>query len=62
VFMLARAGITTEDEIDESVRRLNQAGISPEGILFNDAKARRGVDKYQYEYQGPKQLGWQTPS
>jgi tyrosine-protein kinase Etk/Wzc len=62
VFILARAGITTEDEINESVRRLNQAGISPEGIVFNDAKVRRGVYQYQYEYQQPRRLGWKSPS
>jgi tyrosine-protein kinase Etk/Wzc len=61
VFLLARAGITTEDEINESVRRLNQAGISPEGIVFNDATVRRGVYKYQYRYQQPRRLGWKSP-
>jgi tyrosine-protein kinase Etk/Wzc len=62
VFILARAGVTTEDEIEESVTRLNQAGISPEGIIFNDAKVRRGVYKYQYEYQHPRRIGWERPS
>ena len=49
VFLLARAGTTTEDEINESIKRLNQAGIAPEGILFNDLKARRGTPDYHYK-------------
>ena len=58
VFILARAGMTREDEILESVRRLNQAGIAPEGIVFNDVKARHGVYKYQYKREHPKWIGW----
>ena len=49
VFLLARAGTTTEDEINEAIKRLNQAGIAPEGIVFNDLKARRGTPEYQYK-------------
>ena len=49
VFLLARAGMTTEDEINESIKRLNQAGIAPEGILFNDLRVRRGTPEYQYK-------------
>jgi tyrosine-protein kinase Etk/Wzc len=58
VFILARAGMTTEDEINESVRRLNQAGISPEGILYNDARLRRGSYEYQYQYAHPERIVW----
>ena len=29
VFILARAGVTTEDELSESIKRLNHAGIAP---------------------------------
>jgi tyrosine-protein kinase Etk/Wzc len=36
VFIVARSGMTTEGEINESVKRLNHAGISPQGVLFND--------------------------
>lgn len=42
VFIVARAGITTEDEINESIKQLNYAGISPQGILFNDMLPRLG--------------------
>jgi tyrosine-protein kinase Etk/Wzc len=30
------SGLTNEGEINESIKRLNQAGISPQGVLFND--------------------------
>jgi tyrosine-protein kinase Etk/Wzc len=49
VFILARAGITNENEINESIKRLNQSGISPKGILFNDLKVRaREYGRYSY--------------
>ena len=50
VFILARAGITTEAEITESVKRLNHAGISPQGVLFNDVSLRIGGYAYQFKY------------
>lgn len=40
VFIVARSGLTTEDEINESITRLNHAGISPQGVLFNDTAQR----------------------
>ena len=42
VFILTRSGITTEGEINESIKRLNHAGISPQGVLFNDMVLRLG--------------------
>ena len=42
VFILTRAGVTTEGEINESIKRLNHAGISPQGVLFNDMALRLG--------------------
>jgi tyrosine-protein kinase Etk/Wzc len=56
VFLLARAGTTTEDEINESIKRLNQAGIVPEGILFNDLRVRRGTPEYQYKPRETQQI------
>lgn len=47
VFLLARAGMTSEDEIQESLKCLNQAGIAPEGILYNDVPVRRGTPEYR---------------
>ncbi|HEX8405428.1 MAG TPA: GNVR domain-containing protein [Duganella sp.] len=37
VFLVARAGVTTEDELGAAVKRLNHAGVAPHGVLFNDA-------------------------
>ena len=42
VFIVARAGHTNEAEINESIKRLNHAGISPQGVLFNDMAPRLG--------------------
>ncbi|MDO8700917.1 MAG: polysaccharide biosynthesis tyrosine autokinase [Undibacterium sp.] len=49
VFILTRSGVTTESEINETIKRLNHAGITPQGILFNDLKLRtHQFDKYSY--------------
>ena len=37
VFLVARAGVTTEAELGAAVKRLHHAGIAPHGVLFNDA-------------------------
>lgn len=44
VFLLARASVTTEAEITESIKRLNYAGMSPQGVLFNDMTY--GIGRY----------------
>jgi tyrosine-protein kinase Etk/Wzc len=56
VFILARAGVTTEGEITESVKRLNHAGISPQGVVFNDLPLRLGGYSYQFSYGHIPQL------
>jgi tyrosine-protein kinase Etk/Wzc len=43
VFIIARSGQTNESEIHESIKRLNHAGISPQGVLFNDMAPRLGA-------------------
>ena len=43
VFIVARAGHTNESEINESIKRLNHAGISPQGVVFNDMVLRLGA-------------------
>lgn len=43
VFIVARSGQTSESEINESIKRLNHAGISPQGVLFNDMAPRLGA-------------------
>jgi tyrosine-protein kinase Etk/Wzc len=57
VFILARAGVTTEGEITESVKRLNHAGISPQGVVFNDTPLRLGGRSYHFQYGHVPQLG-----
>lgn len=52
IYIVARAGVTTEDEIKESMKRLSQAGLSAKGILFNDVKVWPG--RYGYEYPPEK--------
>jgi tyrosine-protein kinase Etk/Wzc len=37
VFLVARAGVTTEDELGAAVKRLYHVGVAPHGVLFNDA-------------------------
>ncbi|MES2324782.1 MAG: polysaccharide biosynthesis tyrosine autokinase [Pseudomonadota bacterium] len=56
VFILARAGVTTEGEINESIKRLNHAGISPQGVVFNDMPLRIGGYAYQFKYGHIPQL------
>ncbi|MGZ8318260.1 MAG: polysaccharide biosynthesis tyrosine autokinase [Telluria sp.] len=58
VFILARAGRTTEEEINESVKRLNHAGISPQGVLFNDLSLRLSSYRYQFHREQDVQLGY----
>lgn len=49
VFILARASVTTECEIGETIKRLGHSGISPQGIIFNDLKLReKQFEKYSY--------------
>ncbi|MDL2354105.1 MAG: polysaccharide biosynthesis tyrosine autokinase [Pseudomonadota bacterium] len=57
VFILTRAGITTEGEINESIKRLNHAGISPHGVLFNDMVLRLGARRSHYHDDGAGQIG-----
>jgi tyrosine-protein kinase Etk/Wzc len=51
VFIVARSGRTNEAEINESIKRLNHAGISPQGVVFNDMALRLGA------YGGYQRLG-----
>ncbi|MFL6709747.1 MAG: polysaccharide biosynthesis tyrosine autokinase [Massilia sp.] len=47
VFIVTRSGHTTESDITESIKRLNHAGISPRGVLFNDLTVRPGIRRTQ---------------
>ncbi len=56
VFLVVRAGVSTAREIAEAVKRLNQAGIAPAGIVFNDVKPRLSHYGYKYAYNQVGQL------
>jgi tyrosine-protein kinase Etk/Wzc len=57
VFIVARSGVTNEDEINESIKRLNHAGISPQGVLFNDMAPRLSLIDAYSGYGENAQLG-----
>ncbi|MBC7500212.1 MAG: polysaccharide biosynthesis tyrosine autokinase [Herminiimonas sp.] len=50
IYILARAGVTTNEEIQDGVKRMRHAGLSVEGVLFNDMKLRPGNYGYGYKY------------
>jgi tyrosine-protein kinase Etk/Wzc len=50
VFILARGGVTTEADITESIKRLNHAGISPQGVVFNDLALRLNAATFEFQY------------
>ncbi|MFN3791822.1 polysaccharide biosynthesis tyrosine autokinase [Massilia sp.] len=56
VFLVTRSAVTTEGQINESIKRLNHAGISPRGVLFNDMALRLG--DYSSQYGGGPQLAY----
>lgn len=54
VFNVVRGGVTTVDEIEETVKRLNQAGIPVTGTIFNDLKS---AARYGYRLGDKRYLG-----
>lgn len=50
IYIMTRAGVTTPLEINESMKRLRQAGLEAKGVLFNDLKVRPGRYGYGYGY------------
>jgi tyrosine-protein kinase Etk/Wzc len=56
MFNVVRGGVSTVGEIEETVKRLNRAGATVTGIVFNGVKARSYAyggryGKYAYAYQ-----------
>jgi tyrosine-protein kinase Etk/Wzc len=49
VFLVARSGVTTLTEIEESARRLEHARIDVCGVVLNDYKGAPG--RYDYGYK-----------
>lgn len=37
VFVVTRADVTTEEQLQQAVKRLHHAGIAPHGVVYNDA-------------------------
>jgi len=58
IFLLARASVTTDAQITESVKRMNHAGLSPQGVLFNNMSY--GLDGYDARFPAEPigQLGY----
>ncbi len=54
IFLAARAGVTTPEDIAESLQRLARAGLAAKGVVFNDITQRSG--RYHYQYGQPPQL------
>ncbi|WP_260858489.1 GNVR domain-containing protein [Paraburkholderia sp. BCC1885] len=57
VFLVARHGVTTVEELRESTRRFEQIGVSVRGVIFNDVASRpgrygTGYDAYKYPDSG----------
>ncbi len=51
VFLIAKANVTALGEITESVKRLQQSGVSVKGVVFNDFKVdKRRYGGYGYRY------------
>jgi tyrosine-protein kinase Etk/Wzc len=59
VFILARADVTTEGEINESIKRLNHAGIAPQGVLFNDMVVRLGARRVHRSYEAAQRVAFE---
>ena len=58
VFIVARSGQTSQAEISESIKRLNHAGISPQGVLFNGMAPRLGGPRSYQRLEATGQIGF----
>ena len=50
IYLMTRAGVTTSEEVKESMKRLRQSGLSAKGVLFNDLQPRPAKYGYGYTY------------
>ena len=66
VFLAVRSGISSLDEVQESVRLLEQSGSAVSGVIFNgiDISKRRygygGYRRYRYKAYGYKSYGYKS--
>lgn len=51
VFLVAREGVSTLGELEETQKRLVQSGVQVKGVIFNDIKPRPGRYGYGYRYR-----------
>jgi len=51
VFLVARAEVTGLGELQESTKRLGQAGVAVRGVIFNDLEMSRRRYGYGYGYK-----------
>ncbi len=51
VFLVARAEVTTLGELQESTKRLGQAGVQVKGVIFNDLDTSKNRYRYGYGYK-----------
>jgi tyrosine-protein kinase Etk/Wzc len=61
IFLVVRAGLSSQADINESIKRLAQAGLSSEGILFNDVKLRLGAYGHRVRYGKTRLIEGQVP-
>ncbi|MFM8467252.1 MAG: polysaccharide biosynthesis tyrosine autokinase [Oxalobacteraceae bacterium] len=62
IFVAVRAGVTQAADIAESLKRLDRAGLSAKGLLFNDFTPRPGHYRYDYGQHARRQIGYSAPS
>jgi tyrosine-protein kinase Etk/Wzc len=60
VFLIAKANVTAIGEIHESVKRLQQSGVTVKGVVFNDFKVdKRRYGGYGYRYSRYRYTNYQ---
>lgn len=60
VFLVARAEVTALGELQESVKRLGQAGVAVKGVVFNDLDtSRQRYGGYGYKYSRYRYTNYQ---
>jgi tyrosine-protein kinase Etk/Wzc len=61
IFVAVRAGVTRAADISESLKRLDRAGLSAKGLLFNDFTPRPGHYRYGYGQVARRQISYSAP-
>jgi tyrosine-protein kinase Etk/Wzc len=61
IFIVVRAGVTRAADISESLKRLDRAGLSAKGLLFNDFMPRPRHYPYGYGQVARRQISYSAP-